>query len=256
MSKLKEKFLKSEKLEVELYDIHAHIGGYNRDYPVFDGESRKIIEEMDRLNIKKAIVMPLGVYGTEWFYQNEKLINDCKKYSERLVGFCLVNLNYPEKVIGKEITRCRDEGIRGIKLIASYQNCEDTDKKTEYVCEYANHYKMPILNHNWGNPDFLEKMVKKYQYIQYICGHFSFIWKDVVNNYENVWLCTCNYLGFGTVEKMVNEIRNDRICWGSDFSDLHFGFTLGPILLSSISDEIKIKIISENTKNLIERYCI
>ena len=51
---------------------------------------------------------------------------------------------------------------------------------------------------------------------------------------------------------MVNEIRNDRICWGSD---LHFGFTLGPVLLSSIPDEIKIKILSENTKNFIEKFC-
>jgi hypothetical protein len=98
-------------------------------------------------------------------------------------------------------------------------------------------------------------MVKKYTSIGYICGHFSFIYKNIVNNYDNVYICTCNYLEFGTIEKMVNEIRNDRICWGSDFSDLHFGFTLGPVLLSSIPDEIKIKILSENTKNFIEKFC-
>ncbi|MCX7917052.1 MAG: amidohydrolase family protein [bacterium] len=255
MDKLKEKFLRGEKLEIELYDIHAHIGGYNRDYLIFDGESEKIVIEMERLNIKKAIVMPLGVYVTEWFYQNEKLINVCKKYSEKFVGFCLVNLNSPERVIEKEIDRCRKEGIKGIKLIAAYQNCENVDKKTEFICEYANHYKLPILNHYWGRPEFLEKIVNKYPDVWYICGHFSFIWKDIVNNYDNIYLCTCNYLEFGTVEKMVKEIRNDRICWGSDFSDLHFGFTLGPILLSSISDDIKRKILSENTKNLIEKYC-
>ncbi|MCS7180991.1 MAG: amidohydrolase family protein [bacterium] len=255
MDKLKEKFLRGEKLEIELYDIHAHIGGYNRDYLIFDGESEKIVIEMERLNIKKAIVMPLGVYVTEWFYHNEKLINVCKKYSEKFVGFCLVNLNSPERVIEKEIDRCRKEGIKGIKLIAAYQNCENVDKKTEFICEYANHYKLPILNHYWGRPEFLEKIVNKYPDVWYICGHFSFIWKDIVNNYDNIYLCTCNYLEFGTVEKMVKEIRNDRICWGSDFSDLHFGFTLGPILLSSISDDIKRKILSENTKNLIEKYC-
>ncbi|MFN4226654.1 MAG: hypothetical protein ACK4F0_00730 [Candidatus Ratteibacteria bacterium] len=82
------------------------------------------------------------------------------------------------------------------------------------------------------------------------------MWKDIVNNYENVWLCTCNYLEFGVVERMVKEIRNDRICWGSDFSDLHFGFTLGPILLSSIDDKIKIKILGENTKNFIKNVII
>ncbi|MCM8785791.1 MAG: amidohydrolase family protein [Candidatus Omnitrophica bacterium] len=252
MSNLKERFLKGEKLEIELYDIHAHIGKFNRDYPVFAGDIEEILKEMERINIKKAIVMPLGVYGAEWFYQNEKLINDCKKYSEKLIGFCLINLNFPEKVIEKEIEGCLKNGIKGIKLIAAYQNCQDLEKKTEFVCECAHNYKVPILNHSWQSPEFLEKMVRKYKNVHYICGHFSFVWKDIVNNYENVWLCTCNYLEFGVVERMVEEIRNDRICWGSDFSDLHFGFTLGPILLASIRDEIKIKILGENTKNFIK----
>ncbi len=44
---------------------------------------------------------------------------------------------------------------------------------------------------------------------------------------------------------MVNEISYNRICWGSD---LHFGFTLGPILLSSIPDGTRIKILSKIQK--------
>lgn len=252
LESLKEKFLKGEKLDIELYDVHAHIGGYNRDYPVFDGETEKIIEEMERLGVKKAFVMPLGVYGTEWKYQNDKLISDCKKYPDKLYGFALVNLNFPEKEIEKEMNRCRKEGIKGIKLIAHYQGYPAEGEKVEFVCEYANHYKMPVLNHSWGTPLFLEKMVKKYPDMQYICGHFSFVWKEIVNKYDNVWLCTCNYFSSGTVEKMVKEIRNDRLCWGSDFSDLHFGFTLGPILLSDIDDKIKRKILSENTELLIK----
>jgi len=34
---LKEKFLNREKVGIDLYDIQAHLGGYDRDYPVFDG---------------------------------------------------------------------------------------------------------------------------------------------------------------------------------------------------------------------------
>jgi len=254
MDEIKEKFLRGEKLEIGLYDIHAHLGGYNRDYPVFDGETEKIVEEMERIGIEKAFVPPIGIYGTEWKYQNDKLISDCKKYSDKFYGFSLVNLNSSEEEIIKEIDRCRKEGIVGIKLIAIYQNYPEDGEKIEVVCEYANHYKMPILNHSWGSALFLEKMVKKYPDVFYICGHFSFGWAEVVNNYENIWLCTCAHLGYGSIEKMVKEIRNDRICWGSDFSDLHFGFTLGPILLSDIPDEVKKKILRENTKSLIENF--
>lgn len=49
---------------------------------------------------------------------------------------------------------------------------------------------------------------------------------------------------------MVKKIRNDKNMLGFRFSDLHFGFTPGPVLLSSIDDEIMI--FEENTKNFIK----
>jgi len=251
MDNLREKFLKGEKLGIELYDIHAHIGGYNRDYPVFDGETEKIVREMDRIGVKKAFVMPLGIYGTEWFYQNDKLIYDCKKFPDRFIGFSLVNLNYIEKEIEKELDRCRKEGIKGMKLIASYQDYPAEGKRIEFVCEYANHYKMPILNHGWSTISFLEKMVKKYKNVIYIVGHGNIYWKEIVNKYDNIYLSTCSYLWYGDVKKMVKEIRIDRLCWGSDFSDLHLGFTLGPICLSKLDDAVKRKILGENMKELL-----
>jgi len=254
MDEIKGKFLRGEKLEIGLYDIHAHLGGYSGAHPVFDGETEEIVEEMERIGIEKAFVFPLSAYGAEWYYQNNKLISDCKKYNNKFYGFSSVNLNCSEEEITKELNRCRKEGTIGIKILAGYQGYPEDGAMVEFVCEYANHYKMPILNHSWGSALFLEKMVKKYPDVFYICGHFSFGWAEVVNNYENVWLCTCNYLDYGSIEKMVKEIRNDRICWGSDFSDLHFGFTLGPILLSDIPDEVKKKILRENTKSLIDKF--
>ena len=48
------KFLNGEKVGIGLYDIHVHLGGYNRDYHVFYGRTEKIVEEMELLGIKKA----------------------------------------------------------------------------------------------------------------------------------------------------------------------------------------------------------
>jgi len=56
-----------------------------------------------------------------------------------------------------------------------------------------------------------------------------------------------------SLEKMVKKIRNDRICWDFDFSNLHFGFTLGFILLSEIDYEVRIKILSSNTASLLHQ---
>lgn len=253
MDKLKENFLKGEIPDVLLYDIHAHLGGYCRDYPVFYGKTEEIIQEMQRIRIKKAFVFPLEVYGTEFSYSNDKIIADCNKFPEHLIGFCLVNLNYSREIIEKEIERCRKSGIVGIKLIAQYQDYPDEGKNVEFVCEYANHHKMPVLNHSWGSPKFLERLVKKYSSIHYICGHPFLGYTKLVNKYENIWFCTAGIFRFGEVEKMVRTMRNDRICWGSDFSDLHLGFTLGPILLAEIGEKTKRKILGENMARLLKK---
>ncbi len=55
---------------------------------------------------------------------------------------------------------------------------------------------------------------------------------------------------------MVRTMRNDRICWGSDFSDLHFGWTLGPILLAEIGEKTKRKILGENMVQLLKKLSI
>ena len=194
----------------------------------------------------------LEVYGTEFSYNNDKIIADCNKFPEHLIGFCLVNLNYSQKIIEKEIERCRKLGSVGIKLIAQYQDYPDEGKNVEFVCEYANHHKMPVLNHSWGSPKFLERLVKKYPLIHYICGHPVLAYTEVVNKYENIWFCTAGVSGFGEVEKMVRTMRNDRICWGSDFSDLDFGWTLGSILLAEIGEKTKRRILGENMGQLLK----
>ena len=87
-------------------------------------------------------------------------------------------------------------------MIAKYQNCQYVDKKTEFVCEYANHYRIPILNRSWEYSNFLKKRCLKNILLLIIYVGISVSsGRDIVNNYENVYICTCNYLEFGTMRK-------------------------------------------------------
>ena len=51
MSELKKRFLDGEPLDIPLYDIHAHLGEYNRDYPVFYGRAGEIAKELSLIHI-------------------------------------------------------------------------------------------------------------------------------------------------------------------------------------------------------------
>ncbi|MCM8769993.1 MAG: amidohydrolase family protein [Candidatus Omnitrophica bacterium] len=253
MHRLKERFFQGKPLGLPLYDIHGHVGGFSRDYPVFGGQIDQLLEEMDRIGVKRSLVFALGVYGTELRYQNDKVIKAGQRYPERFSGLALVNLNYPEKDILQELERCRSAGLVGAKLIACYQGAPAESQKIEAVCEYAHHHQLIVLNHGWGTPEFLRKMAEIYSAAQYICGHLWLAAARVVNEFDNVWMCTCAYLSPLDLQQAVETMKPERICWGSDLSDLHWGFTLGPILLSSLPEKVKKMILSTNTRELFRK---
>ncbi|GEM_PF-1952411 len=253
MDQLKKRFLEGKPLGLPLYDIHGHIGGFSRDYPIFGGQLEELLQEMRRIGVRRCLVFPIGVYGTEFPFQNDKVIAACKKYPDYFSGLSLVNLNYSEKEIIKELERCRQSGLVGAKLIAAYQGAKSDAGQIEAVCEYAHHYGLIVLNHGWPGLEFLRKIACSYPKGQYICGHLWLEAATVVNECDNVWMCTCAFLSPGALSQAVATMRTDRLCWGSDLSDLHWGFTLGPILLSSLSLEVKKKIISANTRSLFRK---
>jgi len=250
---LKERFLQGKPLGLPLYDIHGHLGGFSRDYPVFSGRVEQLVAEMDRLGVKRCLVFPIGIYGAEFQFQNDKVIQACQKYRQHFSGLALVNLNYPEKEIIKELERCRQAGLVGAKLIAAYQGAPAEGPGIEAVCEYASHHRWVVLNHGWGSLEFLKKILETYRQAQYVCGHLWLAAASLVNKYDHLWMCTCAFLSPESLPEAVRTMRADRLCWGSDLSDLHWGFTLGPIVLSSLPLKVKKRILSSNTRELFRK---
>jgi len=48
-------FLEGERVGIDLYDIHTHIGGYNKNYPILGGELEKIVKGMGKLELKMLL---------------------------------------------------------------------------------------------------------------------------------------------------------------------------------------------------------
>jgi len=248
------RFLDGKPPGIPLFDSHGHLGRAHRDYPIFGAGADAVIREMDRLGICQAVVTPICVVGTEASYLNDLLIAECRKYPDRLAGFALVNLNWDYPAIEKELDRCLSEGLCGIKLIAHYQNYPDDGPKIEEVCAYAHRRQRVILNHWWHSPDFLRRMAMSFPQATLVQGHYPGAgWASALTAGDNVWFSTTNYFPFGSVEEMVRACRNDRIVWGSDVSDLQYGWGLGPVVCADIPEETKEKILSANGRELFRR---
>jgi predicted TIM-barrel fold metal-dependent hydrolase len=244
------KCLLGERLSDELLlDCHAHIGRH-ADYVIPWNRPEELAEEMRRLNIRGAFVFQFtGILSGEAAYGNDVVANACRRAPGRFMGLALVNPWFEKDVI-PELERCRKMGFVGIKLITGYQGYPDDGPVLETICTFAHEHKMPILNHSWG--ERLEERLQKYPHARFITGHWAVNHAPLTKKHENLWVCTCLPIGHESFEAGMRVLRPDRVLWGSDMSDLHFGAGLGPILLARVPDDLKRRVIGLNMQELLQ----
>jgi len=250
MTPLHEKCLLGERLSDDLLlDCHAHIGRH-ADYVIPKNQPEELAAEMKRLNIRGVFVFQFtGLISGEFPYGNDVVADAFRRVPGRFMGLAMVNPWFEKDVI-PELERCRKMGFVGIKLITGYQQYPDDGPMFDPICAFAHEHRMPIINHNWGAQ--LEGLLQKYPRAQFITAHWAPAAAPLVKKYENLWVCTCLPIAHESFEAGMRVIeRTDRVMWGSDMSDLHFGAGLGPILLARVSDDLKRRVLGLNMRELL-----
>ena len=243
-----------KKLEGELIiDFHSHIGGLSKWYHLPDSSTDEMVREMDRIGIDLAVTFSFASITSDYAFGNDRTAAEIKKYPDRFIGFAVVNPHYHTE-IKQELDRCKELGLRGIKLISDYQKYPPEGPNLFPAFEYAHENSLMMLNHNWGSPSYLDKLASTFTNACFIIGHASLAYADVIANHDNVFQCTCAALNFGDMEKMVDAIPADKIVYGSDFTDLPIMFSMAPILYARISDDDKRKILGLTAKTIIDRW--
>ncbi len=256
-SELRKTVMLRERLDGEcVIDAHTHIGSRSSIYHLPDSTTPELVSEMDRLGIDQAITFSFAGITSDFAFGNDICAQAVKAYPDRFIGFALVNPHYHTEM-RDELDRCREMGLRGIKLISDYQRYPVEGPGLFPAYEYAHEHSLMILNHNWGSPQFLDKLATTFSNACFILGHYfggSNAFGEVVAKHENVYQCTCAALNFGDVETMVDSTPVERIIFGSDVPDLPTMFSLAPILYARISDDDKRAIIGLNAKAMVERW--
>jgi predicted TIM-barrel fold metal-dependent hydrolase len=249
MSSLRESCLLGAPLPGEvLLDCHAHVGRH-ADYVIPWNAPEDLAREMRRLNVRGAFVFQFtGLQTGEVTYGNDVVADACERAPGRLMGMTMVNPWFERDVL-PELERCAGLGFAGIKLITAYQGYPDDGPLVDTICGFAHERGRPVLNHSWGGN--LEALLQRYPRAQFITGHWDTSRASLVKQHENLWVCTCLPIGHESFEAGMRELRPDRVMWGSDMSDLHFGAGLGAILLARVPDEVKRRVIGLNMRDLL-----
>jgi len=232
-------------------DSHAHLGQATI-YHLADSSPAQVEQEMQRLGVRCSIVFGYsGVIG-DWTHDNDLVARAMQDHPGRYLGLLIINPTSPTQA-RQELDRCADKGFIGVKLIPHYQGYPEEGPNLEIPVAWANERGMIVLNHSWGSPDHLRGLAEKYPDATFICGHYSLAYARVVNNYPNVYQCTCEPLGYNAMEILVGSVDPAKILYGSDVTDLPIPLGMGPILHARIDEGAKKAILGLNALGILRR---
>ncbi len=241
---------------IELWDNHGHLGETSGHYYVPDGHVDDLVREMDRFGLEKVCVFSLSGVFTDEVYGNDRTIEAIKRHPDRFVGFTMLNPHRGPEAMRRELERCADLGMRGVKLIPSYQGYPEEGPNIDAACEWVHEHKQIILNHYWGGPEQMERLVSTYTDACFFTGHTTMAYAETMKKYKNLYVCSCPVHTPLIVERVVDAVGADRFMFGSDLTDLPVAWGFGPILFARISEAEKRLILGENLKKVLQEYSL
>jgi len=154
----------------------------------------------------------------------------------------------------EELQRGLELGMQGVKLAPSFQHYPLDGPLLEVACEFAHEHSQFILNHYWGPTTLLRRLCTRYPNACFFTGHSTTEHVDLVRDVDNLYICTCPFLGWRQTEQHVELYGSDRLLFGSDLMDLPITWGLGPILYARIPEADKRRILGGNLRRLMDRF--
>lgn len=239
--------------EETFLDCHGHWGDASPRHVLHDTLDT-VLAEMDKFGVRQVCIFSLGGVMGDETYGNDRVAEIVAAHPDRFVGFTLVNPHRGEALMREELEKGRERGMRGIKLIPHYQGYPEDGPMIDVACAYGDEHGLLMLNHSWGTPENIERLVAAYPRACFITGHANDQLGHLTPRYPNLFICTCPFLGWRDAERFVAIYGADRILFGSDLMDLPVAWGLGQVLYARLPEADKRKILGENLRGLLAKY--
>lgn len=241
--------------DVLVIDGHAHLGPWQHFHipePDLDG----MVRVMDRVGIDRIFLAPHASIGSDFQLGNDLALEAMGRYPGRVFGYLFVNPNHEDGVLD-ELRRCERLGassghvMRQIK-VHSMNGYPYDGERYRSAYDYANERGFPILAHTWGkDAQVFDPLSEEYPNIRFILGHSGVsdfdTYVHLAKKRPNIYLdLATSMVGYGWVERFVEEVGSDRLLFGSDMPFISAPQQIGKVLYARISEEDKRKILGLN----------
>ncbi len=192
------------------------------------------------------------------------------KKDKRVTGLATVfpGENNPEKIL----TKAFSEGLSGVKLHSHVQCFELLSDKMDIIYQTCSSNNKPLVLHGSKEPkssayacdpyelcgaDKIESILKNYPDLKLCIPHMGTDeyqrFANLLEKYDNLWVDTAMVYADYFPEDFpvpLDEIREDRVMYGSDFPNIPFAWDreLKKIMSHQYPDKLIKKIVGENAK--------
>lgn len=215
-------------------DCHNHIG-YDPVHQM-SSSAEDLLEEMDKNNIKHAIVFPF-TNNPDVRNQNEIILKAFNKYPEKFTGFFAMNPKIPEMT--DLMIDYKNQGFKGVVIDLRFGPGFGSRQVHDLVeCAYVLGLIVWIHTDQKDSPmgiGSLEGLLNKYSGVKYI---LSSMFRDVfyiAGKFKNVYMDTSVFELSQDLTKLLHPIGAHRILLGSNTP---YGGMRGEINKITISPEL------------------
>jgi hypothetical protein len=247
--------------DLTVIDAHGHLGPSSLVHTAYN-TAEDLLDSMNRIGIRRACVSSLLALHVDYRRGNDQMAEIVRRYPDRILGYAVINPNYPE-AIERELTRGLDTlGLGAVKIHPSWHAYPADGPAYQRVYAYMNERGGVILSHTFDSPAVLAAISAAYPNVSFIHAHVGgghdgrtpSPWAPLLRDRDNVYLDTVlSVVSFGGIEKLVEAVGADKLLFGTDGAWMDNAHQIGRITHADISDEDKKKILGLNMQRILSR---
>ncbi len=261
---IREQGFAGRPIDVPIIDAHTHILGYcyNGWYQSIQTNS-EVIALMDHLGINCIVTAPHNLVMGDVETANDTAIAAGEEYPGRIYGYIVIRPQQGLDEIRAMLAKYSASKIFvGLKFLAGYHGplaCPEYD----YALDFAAERRCPVLSHTWSNAPTMadvERAAKARPRLKLIMAHqgggsaeMTDQYVKVMKDYPNLYMEICGSLyNRYSMEEIVELAGEDRVIFGTDLINVEPRYDFARVVLSTLTDSVKKKILAENYLRLLD----
>ncbi len=254
-------------------DIHSHIFPSNiaskvvhelETYYGFEwygtGELDDLQKSLAEQHITRSVIFSCATKPQQVEHINDYISGLQRTFPEQFTGFGTLHPDYTD--YKREIKRCRELGLKGLKFHPDFQQFRADDPKMLKIYEAAG--DMVLLMHagdkntDYSSPRRFANVLDALPGIRLIAAHMGGYsrWEEARKYLagRDVWFDTSStipMLSAETAREMVREHGVDKILYGSDYPAYRHDMSVKTVLSMGLTAEENEKIFYKNAEKLL-----